>query len=51
MLSGSIVNLTRDFPFVWDELTLPIADRSDLRYASDVLRRVLTGRIAKHMPR
>lgn len=49
VLSGSIVNLTRDFPFVWDELTLPIADRSDLRYASDVLRRVLTGRIAKHM--
>src|SRR5690606_9600926 len=38
VLSGSIVNLTRDFPFVWDELTLPIADRSDLRYASDVLR-------------
>ncbi|MBA2244518.1 MAG: mechanosensitive ion channel, partial [Gemmatimonadetes bacterium] len=37
VLRGSIVNLTRDFPFVWDELTVPVANRSDLRYAADVL--------------
>jgi small-conductance mechanosensitive channel len=38
VLRGSIVNLTRDFPYVWDELTVPVGNRSDLPYARDVLR-------------
>jgi small-conductance mechanosensitive channel len=49
VLAGSIVNLTRDFPYVWDELTIPIADRSDLAYAADVLNRIATTHIAGYM--
>jgi small-conductance mechanosensitive channel len=40
VLRGSIVNLTRDFPYVWDELSAPVGNRSDLGYAVDVLQRV-----------
>ncbi len=40
VLSGSIVNFTRDFPFVWDELTIPVANESELGYAMEVLRGV-----------
>lgn len=40
VLRGSIVNFTRDFPFVWDELDVPLADRSDLGYAAEVLQSV-----------
>ncbi len=40
VLTGSIVNLTRDFPFVWDELTLTVANESDLRYAVATVERV-----------
>jgi small-conductance mechanosensitive channel len=49
VLRGSIVNLTRDFPYVWDELTVPVGNRSDLMYASEVLlgiaRRVIGGQM------
>lgn len=38
ILSGSIVNLTRDFPFVWDELNTPVANESDLRLTIDVIQ-------------
>jgi small-conductance mechanosensitive channel len=37
VLAGSIVNLTRDFPYVWDELSIPVGNRSDLSYAAGVL--------------
>lgn len=40
VLTGSIVNLTRDFPFVWDELTLTVANESDLRYAVTTVERL-----------
>jgi small-conductance mechanosensitive channel len=47
VLAGSIVNLTRDFPWVWDEYAVAIANESDLRHAVDVVRsvarRVLAG--------
>ncbi|MEX2582500.1 MAG: mechanosensitive ion channel domain-containing protein [Gemmatimonadota bacterium] len=51
VLAGSIVNLTRDFPYVWDELTIPIADRSDIPYAAEVLRRVMAELVAGYMDR
>jgi small-conductance mechanosensitive channel len=44
VLAGSIVNLTRDFPYVWDELGVPVGNRSDLQYAVDLLRE-LSGRL------
>lgn len=40
VLTGSIVNFTRDFPFVWDELTIPVGNGSDLGHAMEVLRGV-----------
>ncbi len=40
VLTGSIVNYTRDFPFVWDELTIPVGNESDLGHAMEVLRGV-----------
>jgi small-conductance mechanosensitive channel len=40
VLTGSIVNYTRDFDFVWDELTVSIAPESDARYAAGVAERV-----------
>jgi small-conductance mechanosensitive channel len=42
ILAGSVVNLTRDFPYLWDELSIPVANRSDLEYAGEVLRGVAT---------
>lgn len=38
VLTGSIVNYTRDFPYVWDELTIAVGNESDLGYAMEVLR-------------
>ncbi len=40
VLAGSIVNYTRDFPYVWDELTVPVGNRSDLDYAMQVLKKI-----------
>lgn len=40
VLTGSIVNYTRDFDYVWDELAMAIAPESDLRYAAEVAGRV-----------
>ncbi len=37
VLTGSIVNFTRDFPFVWDELTIAVGNESDLGHAMEVL--------------
>ncbi|MEX2572376.1 MAG: mechanosensitive ion channel domain-containing protein [Gemmatimonadota bacterium] len=51
VLAGSIVNLTRDFPYVWDELTIPVADQSDLTYAAALLRRVASEHLADYMER
>jgi small-conductance mechanosensitive channel len=49
VLAGSIINLTRDFPFVWDELTVPVGNRSDLAYASAVMQRVAAEHLGDYM--
>jgi small-conductance mechanosensitive channel len=49
VLTGTVVNYTRDFPFVWDELTVPVANESDLRYAMEVLRRVAVEAVGEQM--
>jgi len=49
VLAGSIVNLTRDFPYVWDELTVPVGNKSDLRYASELLARIASDLIGETM--
>jgi hypothetical protein len=40
VLTGGTVNFIRDFPFVWDERTIPIDNESELGYAMEVLRGV-----------
>jgi small conductance mechanosensitive channel len=45
VLRTNIVNYSRDFPYVWDEVTVGVANESDLGYCAEVLqataRRVL----------
>lgn len=45
VLRSNVVNYSRDFPYVWDEITISVANESDLAYCSELLsavaRRVL----------
>lgn len=38
ILAGSVVNLTGDFPYVWDELLFSITNESDIKHAMHVLK-------------
>jgi len=37
ILRSNIVNYSRDFPYVWDEITIGVANESDLAYCVDVI--------------
>jgi len=39
VLRANITNYTRDFEWVWDELTIGVTNDTDLRYALDVMKR------------
>lgn len=39
VLTGTVVNLTRDFPFVWDELMIQVSGESDLAYTVALFER------------
>jgi small-conductance mechanosensitive channel len=45
VLRSNVVNYSRDFPYVWDEITVAVANESDLAYCEtlleDVARRAL----------
>ncbi len=49
VLRASVVNYTRDFPYIWDELTVGIANESDVAYAMGVAKRVATELIGPAM--
>jgi small-conductance mechanosensitive channel len=49
VLAGTIVNLTRDFPYVWDELAVGVANESDLGYGLQVLGEVAHGLLGATM--
>lgn len=40
VLRANIVNYTRDFPWVWDEVSVGVANESDLRFAMERARAV-----------
>lgn len=40
ILSGTVVNLTRDFPFVWDELAVAVANESDILFSMKVIENI-----------
>ncbi len=42
VLRNNVINYTRDFSFVWDEVTVGIANESDLKYAITVVRGIST---------
>ena len=42
ILRSNIINYSRVFPFVWDEVTFAIANESDLSHTISVFRRVAT---------
>ncbi len=39
ILRSNIINYSRDFPYVWDEVTVAVANESDLGYTVDVFRK------------
>ncbi len=40
ILRSNIINYSRDFPYIWDEVTFGVADESDLGYTVDIARAI-----------
>lgn len=49
ILHGAVVNYTRHFPFLWDELTFSVANESDLDYARGILQEAATAIVGDYM--
>ncbi|MFW5823196.1 MAG: mechanosensitive ion channel family protein [Tangfeifania sp.] len=49
ILTGTVINLTGDFPFVWDELDIVVANESDIELAIKVLGKKAEEIIGKYM--
>jgi small conductance mechanosensitive channel len=49
VLRSNIVNYSRDFPYVWDEVTIPVANESDLAYTIGVFERLARGVVGDAM--
>ena len=49
ILTGTVINLTGDFPYVWDELDVAVANESDIPLAMEVLGKVATEVIGDYM--
>jgi small conductance mechanosensitive channel len=49
VLRSNIVNFTRDFPYVWDELTITVGNGSDLALAVQVLEEAAAGVMGETM--
>ncbi|GAB3193895.1 hypothetical protein GCM10027293_00860 [Pontibacter aydingkolensis] len=49
IVTGTVINLTRDFPFVWDELAVAIANESDITLAMEVLGNVAEDLLGNYM--
>lgn len=49
VLRSNVVNYTRDFPYVYDEMTVAVANESDLRLAIEVVERVAREVVGERM--
>ncbi|MFT2007165.1 mechanosensitive ion channel family protein [Pontibacter sp. 13R65] len=49
ILTGSVINLTGDFPYVWDELAVSVANESDMPLAMTVLEQVAQQLLGDYM--
>jgi small-conductance mechanosensitive channel len=51
VLRANVVNYTRDFPYVWDEVDVGLTNESDLDYAQAVLLRLAADVVGEKMKR
>lgn len=49
ILTGTVTNLTGDFPYVWDELSVAIANESDIRLSMEVLENISNDLLGNYM--
>ena len=49
VLTGTVVNLTGDFPYVWDELAVAVANESNLSESMQVIERVALDLLGDYM--
>ncbi len=49
ILTGTVVNLTKDFPYVWNELEIMLAGESDVEYALSVFGELAHEALKDHM--
>lgn len=49
VLTGTVINLTGDFPYVWDELDVGVANESDMPLAMQVVESVALGLLGDYM--
>lgn len=49
ILTGTVINLTGDFPYVWDELDVVVANESDIALAMKVLEKVAIDLMGDYM--
>lgn len=49
VLAGTVVNLTGDFPYVWDELAVAVANESNLRISMQVIEQVANHLLGDYM--
>ena len=49
VLRSNVINYSRDFPYVWDEVPIGVANESDLRYTARVLEDVARGVLGPEM--
>ena len=49
ILTGTVINLTGDFPFVWDEVVMAVANESDIRLAMKVMEQTATEVMGRYM--
>jgi small conductance mechanosensitive channel len=51
VLRSNIINYSKDFPFIWDEVTFGIANESDLAYAQRTVQKVAENVLGEVMPK
>jgi small-conductance mechanosensitive channel len=51
VLRSNVVNYSRDFPYVWDEVTFSVTNESDLAYTSEVIERTAHAELGREMGR
>ncbi|RDV16719.1 mechanosensitive ion channel protein MscS [Pontibacter diazotrophicus] len=49
IVTGTVINLTGDFPFVWDELSVAVANESDIELSIKVMEQISTDLLGDYM--